>query len=113
MKKLILTIILVANFLFGGTYSETLSDGQLAFYAKIDTAVQTNASQSISQINSMRANIIKKIVDNDELKKELLTNVKTLNINELTYKYEFDLEIDRYLNLQNIESQIEPLKEAK
>ena len=61
----------------------------------------------------MRANIIKKIVDNDELKKELLTNVKTLNINELTYKYEFDLEIDRYLNLQNIESQIEPVKEAK
>ena len=114
MKKLILTI-LVINFLFGGgsPYSDTITDGQLGFYQQIDTAVQTNAQQSIAQINAMRQSVIKNIVQNDELKKDYLTKIKKLGTEELLYTYEFDFEINRYLNLQNIESQIEPVKEIK
>ena len=113
MNKLILTVISTNLFLFGGTYSETLSDGQLGFYAQIDTAVQTNAEQSINQINFIRANVIKNIVNNDELKKELLTNTKVLSSDEVINKSEFDFELNRYLNLQNIEMQIEPIKDKK
>ncbi|MBK3499183.1 hypothetical protein JJB27_08910, partial [Campylobacter fetus subsp. venerealis] len=107
MKKLILTIIFTNLFLFGGTFSETLSDGQLGFYAQIDTAVQTNANTAIAQINAMRKSVIQNIVENDELKRDYLTKIKKLGTEELLYNYEFDFEINRYLNLQNIEIQTE------
>lgn len=111
MKKLILTILFTNLYLFGGTYSETLSDGQLAFYAQIDTQVATNANTAIAQINAMRTSVIKNIVENDELKRDYLTKIKKLGTEELLYNYEFDFEINRYLNLQNIEIQVEPVKD--
>ncbi|HDX6244504.1 TPA: hypothetical protein RPW20_000719 [Campylobacter fetus subsp. venerealis] len=113
MKKLIPTIIFTNLFLFGGTFSETLSDGQLGFYAQIDTAVQTNANTAIAQINTMRKSIIQNIVENDELKRDYLTKIKKLGTEELLYNYEIDFEINRYLNLQNIEIQTEPVKDKK
>lgn len=109
MKKLILSIFFV-NLVLAGTYSETISDGQYGFYEKIDTAVKTNAKETIKQIDSMRNSIIDKIVKNDELKQDYLTKIKTLNTEGLLCTYEFDYEINKYLNLQNIEIQTETIK---
>lgn len=113
MKKLILTLFCLISFMFAGTFSETLSDGQLGFYAQIDAVVQTNANTAIAQINAMRKSVIQNIVENDELKRDYLTKIKKLGTEELLYNYEFDFEINRYLNLQNIEIQTEPVKDKK
>lgn len=109
MKKTVLALSI--NLLFAGTYSDTISDEQLKFYLQIDTEVEKNANESIKQIDTMRQNIIENIVKNDELKKDYLTKIKKLGTEELLYFYEFDFEINRYLNLQNIEIQTEPVKD--
>ncbi|MBR8466494.1 hypothetical protein KDE13_09120 [Campylobacter sp. faydin G-140] len=104
MKKQLLVLSVVANFAFGAVWSSSVIDGINQAFAEYNQVVTSENKTVISNYNKMSNTVIDKIVKNDELKRELLTNHRELLKEETLESSSVNNELNRLKKLVNNEA---------